>query len=94
MSQTPPLLEGDIQRWNLKRKAAVILDLIQGTATAADEARQRWLTVTELELRKDAFLTQGTEALRSHAATHGTARPNGRRRSSVCKPRSASWRWR
>jgi transposase-like protein len=66
MSQTPPLLEGDIQRWTAKRKAAVVLDLIRGKTTAADAARQHGLTVAELEQWKDDFLTQGTEALRSH----------------------------
>jgi transposase-like protein len=43
-----------------------VLDLIRGKTTAADAARQHGLTVAELEQWKDDFLTQGTEALRSH----------------------------
>ena len=66
MLQTPPLPEGDTQRWTAKMKAAVELDLIRGKTTAADAARQHGLTVAELEQWKDDFLTQGTEALRSH----------------------------
>ncbi|WP_306590246.1 DUF1153 domain-containing protein [Geothrix sp. 21YS21S-4] len=66
MSQTQPLPEGNIQRWTAKRKAAVVLDLIKGKITAADAARQHGLTVAELEQWKDDFLSQGTEALRTH----------------------------
>jgi transposase-like protein len=66
MSQPPPIPEGEIQRWTAKRKAAVVLDLIKGKITAADAARQHGLTVAELEQWKDDFLSQGTEALRSH----------------------------
>ena len=43
-----------------------MLDLIRGKTTTADAARQHGLTVAELEQWKDDFLTQGTEALRSH----------------------------
>jgi transposase-like protein len=66
MSQTQPLSEGDVQRWTAKRKAAVVLDLIRGKTTAADAARQHGLTVAEIEQWKEDFLSQGTEALRSH----------------------------
>jgi len=60
----PP--EGEILRWTAKRKAAVVLDLIRGKTTTADAARQHGLTVSELEQWKEDFLSQGTEALRSH----------------------------
>ena len=66
MPQPPPLPEGDFQRWTAKRKAAVVLDLIRGKITSADAARQHDLTVAELEQWQDDFLSQGTEALRSH----------------------------
>jgi transposase-like protein len=66
MSQIPPIPEGDIQRWTAKRKVAVVLDLIRGKTTAADAARQHGLTVAEIEQWKEDFLSQGTEALRSH----------------------------
>jgi len=66
MTDNPTLPEGDIQRWTAKRKAAVVLDLIRGKTTAADAARQHGLTVAEIEQWKEDFLTQGTEALRSH----------------------------
>lgn len=66
MTQNPSLPEGDVQRWTAKRKAAVVLDLIRGKTTAADAARQHGLTVAEIEQWKEDFLSQGTEALRSH----------------------------
>ena len=66
MSQTPSIPEGDVQRWTAKRKAAVVVDLIRGKTTAADAARQHGLTVAEIEQWKEDFLSQGTEALRSH----------------------------
>lgn len=53
-------------RWTAKRKAALVMDLIQGKATVAEAARQHALTVAEVEQWKDDFVTQGTEALRSH----------------------------
>lgn len=92
MSQTPPLPEGGIQRWAAKRKAAVVLDLIKGKTTAADASRQHGLTVAELEQWKDDFLTQGTEALRSHPLDREAQCEA--EKSSGCKSRSASWRWR
>jgi len=42
------------------------MELIQGKTTAAEAARQHALTVAEIEQWKDDFVTQGTEALRSH----------------------------
>lgn len=66
MTHTPPPPEGEIQRWTAKRKAAIVLDLIRGKITTPDAARQHGLTVAELEQWKDDFLSQGTEALRSH----------------------------
>ncbi len=54
------------QRWTAKRKAALIIDILQGKTTAAEAARQHALTLAEIEQWKDDFITQGTEALRSH----------------------------
>lgn len=54
------------QRWTAKRKAALIIEILQGKTTAAEAARQHALTLAEIEQWKDDFITQGTEALRSH----------------------------
>jgi transposase-like protein len=54
------------QRWTAKRKAALVIDILQGKTTAAEAARQHALTLAEVEQWKDDFITQGTEALRSH----------------------------
>lgn len=54
------------QRWTAKRKAALIIDILQGKTTTAEAARQHALTLAEIEQWKDDFITQGTEALRSH----------------------------
>ena len=65
---TCPIQEGDgaPQRWTAKRKAALVIDILQGKTTAAEAARQHALTLAEVEQWKDDFITQGTEALRSH----------------------------
>jgi transposase-like protein len=68
---TPPSLEIEAnadspQRWTAKRKAALVIDILQGKTTAAEAARQHALTLAEVEQWKDDFITQGTEALRSH----------------------------
>lgn len=54
------------QRWTARRKAALIIDILQGRTTAAEAARQHALTLAGVEQWKDDFITQGTEALRSH----------------------------
>jgi len=66
---TPPAAEIDAdgpQRWTAKRKAALVIDILQGKTTAAESARQHALTLAEVEQWRDDFITQGTEALRSH----------------------------
>jgi len=68
---TPPASEIDAdadgpQRWTAKRKAALVIDILQGKTTAAEAARQHALTLAEVEQWRDDFITQGTEALRSH----------------------------
>jgi transposase-like protein len=54
------------QRWTAKRKATLVIDILQGKTTAAEAARQHALTLAEVEQWRDDFITQGTEALRSH----------------------------
>jgi hypothetical protein len=55
-----------LQRWTAKRKAAIFIDMLQDKTTTAEAARQYALTLAEVEQWKDDFITQGTEALRSH----------------------------
>jgi transposase-like protein len=56
----------DIKRWTARRKAAVVMDILKGKTTAAELARSHDLTVAEVEQWMDDFVSQGTEALRSH----------------------------
>ncbi len=68
---TPPAPEIDAdadgpQRWAAKCKAGLVIDILQGKTTAAESARQHALTLAEVEQWRDDFITQGTEALRSH----------------------------
>lgn len=68
-TEPPAELDADAespQRWTAKRKAALVIDILQGKTTAAEAARQHALTLAEIEQWKDDFITQGTEALRSH----------------------------
>ena len=66
-THTPPSPDPtETLRWTAKRKAALVLDILRGKMTVAEASRQHGLTVQELESWKDDFITQGTEALRSH----------------------------
>jgi len=56
----------DIKRWTARRKAAAVMDIIKGKTTASELARSHGLTVAEVEQWMDDFVSQGTEALRSH----------------------------
>lgn len=56
----------DIKRWTARRKATAVMDIIKGRTTASELARSHNLTVAEVELWMDDFVSQGTEALRSH----------------------------
>lgn len=63
----PPVPETpETLRWTAKRKAALVLDLIRGKTTAAEASRQHGLTVQEIDSWREDFITQGTEAMRSH----------------------------
>jgi transposase-like protein len=58
--------QDEIKRWTARRKAAVVMDIIKGKTTATEVARSHDLTVGEVELWMDDFVSMGTEALRSH----------------------------
>lgn len=55
----------EIQRWTALRKAAVVIDIMKGKATATDIARQHDLTVGEVEAWIEKFLDGGREGLRA-----------------------------
>ena len=55
-----------IQRWTAKRKAAVILEVIKGTTTPAQVARQHDLTVAEVDKWQTEFLTGAEQRLKSN----------------------------
>jgi len=55
----------EIQRWTALRKAAVVIDIMKGKATATDIARQHDLTVGEVEAWIEKFLEGGREGLRA-----------------------------
>ena len=62
MNQPPE----DIKRWTARRKAAAIMEIIKGKTTAAEIARSHDLTIAEIDPWMGDFVSQGTEALRSH----------------------------
>jgi len=43
------VMEEDIKRWTARRKAALVMDIIQGKATVAAASRAHDLTPTEVE---------------------------------------------
>jgi transposase-like protein len=66
MKTPEPSPSDDVQRWTAKRKAAVVIEILRGKTTAVEVSRAHGLTVGEIEQWRDDFLSQGTEALRSH----------------------------
>ena len=55
-----------IQRWTAKRKAAVILEIIKGTTTPAQVARQHDLTVAEVDKWQAEFFAGAEQRLKSN----------------------------
>ncbi len=54
-----------IQRWTAKRRAVLVLSILQGETSAQEAARKHGLTVAELEGWKERFLAAAENALRS-----------------------------
>ena len=48
-SSTAEAADSDIKRWGAKRTAQVVVDILKGTTTAAEVARRRDLTASEVE---------------------------------------------
>jgi transposase-like protein len=57
--------EPDIKRWTIKRRSALVLEILRGETTAAEAARKHGLTVAEVEDWKERFLSGAENALRS-----------------------------
>jgi hypothetical protein len=55
----------EVQRWTAKRRAALVLSLLKGETTVADEARRHGLTVAEVEELRERFLLGAENALRA-----------------------------
>ena len=54
-----------VQRWTSKRKAALVMSLLEGETSIQEAAREHGLTVAELEEWKERFLAGAENALRS-----------------------------
>jgi transposase-like protein len=55
----------EVQRWTAKRRAALVLSLLQGETTIADAARRHGLKVAEVEEWRERFLLGAENALRA-----------------------------
>src|SRR5438046_2850386 len=58
-------LDGTLQRWTTKRRAALVLSLLKGETSAAEAARKHGLTVGQVEEWREVFLLGAENALRS-----------------------------
>ncbi len=58
-----------VERWTVKRRAAVVLVILKGETTTAEAARQHGLTVAENESWQDRFLRATGNALRTGPRT-------------------------
>lgn len=59
------VMEDDIKRWTAKRKAALVLDIIQGKTTVAEASRAFDLTPSEVEAWVDEGKRGMENALRA-----------------------------
>lgn len=57
----------NIKYWNFRRKAAAVLDIIEGTTTAADLALAHDLNINEIEQWIRDFVSKGSKVLSSHS---------------------------
>src|SRR5215469_9788991 len=64
----------EVQRWTVKRRAALVVSLLKGETTAAEAARRHGLKVAEVEEWRERFLLGAENALRP--------RPTGRKKGS------------
>ena len=53
------------QRWTSRKKSAIVIEILKGSTTAQEVARQNGLTVAEVESWKDKFLHGAENALRT-----------------------------
>ena len=53
------------QRWTAKRRAALIVEILRGDTSVQEAARLHGLTVADIELWKERFLSGAENALRS-----------------------------
>jgi two-component system, cell cycle sensor histidine kinase and response regulator CckA len=54
---------GSVQRWTAKRRAALVLGILQGETSAEEAARKHELTVAEVEEWKERFMAAAENAL-------------------------------
>ena len=58
-------LPENVQRWTAKRRAALVISILQGETSSQEAARKHDLTVAEIEQWKERFLSGAENALRS-----------------------------
>lgn len=56
---------GQVQRWTAKRRAALVVEILQGETSVQEAARKHALTVAEIEQWKERFLLGAENALRT-----------------------------
>jgi transposase-like protein len=66
-------MDEEIKRWTARRKAAVVLEIIQGKTTVAEVSRQFDLTPSEIEDWVDQGKAGMENALRPSPRTSGSS---------------------
>ncbi len=67
MAELPP---ANVKRWTIRRKAAVVTAVANGTLTAQEACRRYQLTDEELQSWRRAYETYGLPGLRSTRLQH------------------------
>ena len=60
-----------IQRWTAKRRAVLVLSILNGETSVAEAAGKQGLTVAEVEDWRDRFLLGAENAVRARPKSHG-----------------------
>jgi transposase-like protein len=66
----PDLPPENVKRWTIRRKAAVVAAIADGTLSRAEACRRYQLTDEELDAWRRAFETYGLPGLRSTRLQH------------------------
>ncbi len=68
-------VQEEVQRWTVKRRAALVLSILKAKTSVVEAARKHGLTVAEVEDWKERFMLAAENALRARHPSYGAGLP-------------------